>query len=415
MDRLDQAMRTAKRDDTLVIVLFVDLDRFKQVNDTFGHKAGDALLQETAQRLGCCVRDSDTVARLSGDEFTAILERSHLEQNAEVVAKRMLLALKTDFIINDREIRIGASIGISVYPHDAQDRDTLLHHADSAMYYAKKRGRNIFEFFDPKIHAEQNRRSHIEEDLIVAIGQEELQLHYQPIVDANNLSIVGFEALLRWEHPTMGSISPVEFITIAETSGLIKRLGEWALQKACRQLKQWHEAGYSDLSISVNVSVRQFHLTDFALDVARVLREVEIVPEMVRLEVTESIVMDIPEKVILMLHVIKSLGVNLSIDDFGTGYSSLSYLQRFPIDTLKIDRSFTAGIGGAGGGTEITLAIISMAHSLNLKVIAEGIETAEQLAFLQNHQCDQLQGFYFSPPVPATEVIPLLNDSKGTK
>lgn len=409
IDRLDQAIRAAKRDSSLVCVLFIDLDRFKHVNDTLGHKYGDALLLEAARRLKDSVRDSDTVARYAGDEFTAILQRYERELNAEIVASRMLASLRASYVIYGRELHISASIGISVYPNDANDRDTLLHHADSAMYLAKNRGRNLFEFYDPVIHAEADRRNRIEADLTVAIENNSLELFYQPIVDAKTLRISGVEALLRWQHPEFGWLSPTEFVAIAESSGIIKPLGEWVLRMACRQLHYWHEAGHNELTMAINVSTRQFHLSDFMLDVAAILLEESTPVQFVELELTESIVMHDPEKVMLMLQAIKSIGVSLSIDDFGTGYSSLSYLQRFPIDSLKIDRSFVRGIGIHKYGSDITLAIISMAHNLNLKVIAEGIETVEQLKFLQHNNCDQVQGYYFSHPLSVEEMNNLLS------
>ena len=413
LGRLEQAIHMAKRRKTLMAVLFVDLDQFKQINDTLGHKTGDAILQEVAQLLQTCVRDTDTVARLAGDEFTIILEGIQENRNAEFVAKQILSAFSAKVKTNDQEIVIGASIGISVYPHDAEHGETLLHHADTAMYFAKKRGRNTFKFYNPSINAEAERRNRIESDLQIAIEKNEIQLYYQPKIEMDGSTIVGFEALLRWDHPELGWISPLEFVSIAEASQLIKSLGEWVLRQACRQVLEWHNHGYTTLSVAVNVSARQFHLSDFALDVARILLEEGVSSECIELELTESLVMDLPEKVILMLHTLKNIGVKLSIDDFGTGYSSLSYLQRFPIDTLKIDRSFINEIGESRGGNAITLAIISLAHTLDLQVIAEGVETDEQLEFLRQHHCEQIQGYYISRPLPATDVLPFLSTEQS--
>ena len=406
-----RAMQNAKRNSEQLGLLFIDLDKFKQVNDVLGHDAGDELLQQVAERLKNTVRDADMVARLAGDEFTIILENIHSDREAEIVAKKILMAFETGFLVKGHDTGVGASVGISLFPHDATETEALLQCADTAMYFAKSLGRNNLKFYSPGMNTESDSRSKLERELRAAFNRRELDVYYQPKVNVVTREVVGFEALLRWEHSELGWVSPTEFISVAEDSGLIKPIGEWVLRQSARQLKIWHALGYKHLHMAVNVSAKQFQLADFPLEVAIILREEGVDPKHIELELTESLIMDNPDKVILMLHVLKNLGVHLSVDDFGTGYSSLSYLHRFPIDTLKVDRTFVSEMDNGEDGATIAATIINMAHNLNLSVVAEGVESHSQFELLSALDCEMIQGYYFSRPLPARDVEILLERS----
>ncbi len=405
-DRLEQALRHAHRASSKTALLYVDLDRFKPINDTFGHKAGDLLLKEVAQRLSACVRDSDTVARLGGDEFALVLHG--VDQNhASITAQRAIDALARPFQVDQHDVFIGASIGIGIYPSDGVDVTTLVKHADIAMYQAKQAGRNTYRFFKPEMNIGALERLQLENDLRRAIEQQEFELYYQPQVDIPSGRIVGAEALVRWHHPERGLITPATFIRLSEETGLIVPIGAWVLEQACRQAVSWRAHAPAGFRIAVNLSARQFQ-PQILDTVSETLRRTGAAPQALELELTESMVMQDPDAAIGLLRAMADLGIQLAIDDFGTGYSSLSYLKRFPLHKLKVDRSFVQDIPADNNDAAITSATIALAHSLNLKVIAEGVETSEQLAFLRRQGCDQYQGYYCSHPVPAGDFAKLL-------
>lgn len=407
-DRMKQATAQHGRQHAPVAVLFIDLDRFKDINDTLGHAAGDRLLQEVAERLGKCVRQGDTVARLSGDEFVVLLAGLHDDEDAAVVADKIVAMVSEPCLIGGRELRVSPSIGISIFPGDGQNMDQLLRNADTAMYHAKQEGRGRFSFFSPHMNEAASRRLAVGGALQRAIQQGEFVLHYQPKISAVNGEIRGFEALIRWPQADGKWISPGQFIPIAEETGRIEPIGKWALNEAATQVQRWRAAGTDGCPIAVNVSARQFRQDSVAQSIRTVLEETGIPPSMLEAELTESAVMTDPLKAIQALHQIRDLGVPISIDDFGTGYSSLAYLKRFPLDKLKIDGEFVRDIATDPEDAAIVLAIISLAHSLNLTVIAEGVETEEQTAFLIKHGCDEMQGHYFSRPVPTDEALEML-------
>ncbi len=405
-DRLRQAMINAKRRDRLVGVAFLDLDEFKNINDSLGHDAGDMLLKFVAARLRAEVREGDTVARLGGDEFTLIfVDMAHVDDIARM-ARKILDLFAQPFLLMGRELFITASLGVTVYPLDNQNISELLKNADIAMYRAKGQGKNTYQFYAHEMTAKVHERLSLESQLRRALESSEFLLHYQPIVSGLDGSVLGVEALLSWEN-SHGQISPAQFIPVAEETGLIVPIGEWVLNTACAQLARWQADGWPRLRMSVNLSVRQFRQQDMAGNVARALAAAGLNPEHLDLEITESILLE-EQSVINTLHELDSMGVEISIDDFGTGYSSLSYLKRLPIDTLKIDRSFVQNIPGDADDAAIALAILAMARSLGIRVVAEGVETAEQLAFLRRHGCDAMQGYFFSKPLPADELGALL-------
>ena len=400
-DRLAQALAQARRKETLMAVLFIDLDRFKLVNDTLGHAAGDALLKQAAARLQQCVRASDTVGRLGGDEFSAILPELAEPGDASVVAQKIIDVLAQPFSLDGHEIYVSASIGITVYPVDGEVAGTLIMNADAAMYRAKEQGRGNYQYFTREMNERALLRMHMESQLRRALEREEFVLHYQPRIELRGGTICGFEALLRWRHPEKGLVGPMEFIPILEETGLIVPVGEWVITQACRQLTAWQQAGLSVPPIAVNLSARQFQQKDLESSVRRILRETGTDPALMQFEITESLLMHDPEGVASTLRGLHESGVKISVDDFGTGYSSLAYLKRFPLDALKIDRAFIRDIATDPEDATITLAIINLAHSLQLEVVAEGVETAAQLDFLAAHGCDEMQGYYFSMPVEA--------------
>ncbi len=400
---LNQALVKAQRHHRLGAVLFIDLDRFKNINDTLGHPAGDLLLKEAAARLLTCLRQSDTTARLGGDEFTILLEEIAHEQDAIIVAQKILAALAEPFNLASHEVFVTASIGISLFPHDGGDVDALLKNADTALYRTKEQGRNGYTLYTAEMNATALKRMALENSLRRALERREFLLHYQPRVALDTGRMICIEALLRWQHPELGLVMPDQFISLAEETGLIMPIGEWVLHTACAQTKAWQTSGFPVLRVSVNLSARQFKQPDLVDQVADALRDTGLAPDSLELELTESTVMQDAEDAVTKLNALKQLGVHLSIDDFGTGYSSLEYLKHFPIDILKIDRSFVRDIPGDSDNGAIVRAIIAMAHSLKIKVTAEGVETAEQLGFLKAYRCDEMQGYYFGLPLPTHE------------
>jgi len=402
-DRLLMGIAKAKRNDQSLAVMFIDIDHFKYVNDTFGHNEGDNLLQAVAKRLKACLREEDTLSRMGGDEFTILLQ-DLTGEGTELVARKILDAMKLPFNIGEHKLYVTASIGISVYPKDGDKPMELLKNSDTAMYRAKEDGRNNLRFFRSNMHEFSVRRIQMEEDLRHALKREEFKVYYQPQVDLVDGRISGVEALLRWERPGVGIIPPGQFISMAEETGLILPMGEWVLRVACKQCKAWHDQGWRGLRVAVNLSARQFQQTDFVDMVAGILSETGLDPECLELELTESIAMQNAAETVAVLHGLKRIGVQISIDDFGTGYSSLGYLKRFPIDRLKVDQSFVAGIVEDPNDAAIIIAVIALAHNLGLKVIAEGVETGEQLDFLKMHFCNEVQGYLLGRPMPAEEL-----------
>jgi diguanylate cyclase (GGDEF)-like protein/PAS domain S-box-containing protein len=407
-DRLTVALSHAQREHSRLAVLFLDLDRFKVINDSLGHNIGDQLLQAVAARVQSCVRESDTVARLGGDEFTLMLPNLVRSEDAAPIAQKILEAVRYPFHIEGREFFITTSIGISLYPEDGTDAETLIKNADTAMYQAKEQGRDNYQLFNAYINAKALQRIALEHGLRRALFNQEMAVHYQPIFDLRAGRISGMEALLRWTHPEMGPIPPSIFIPLAESTGLMGAIGAWALRTACEQAKTWHDSGFRNLSLAVNLSVTQLQQPDLVARVKEALEETGLPPRLLELEITESSAMQSPEASVRTLYDLKKLGIRISLDDFGTGHSSLSYLKRFPIDTLKIDQSFVRDINADPDTAAIVTAIIAMAHSLRLKVIAEGVELTEQANFLKRHGCDQMQGYLIKPPVPASEFFELI-------
>ncbi|MDB5762379.1 MAG: diguanylate cyclase domain protein [Herminiimonas sp.] len=411
-DRLGQAIAYASRYNHQVWAVFVDLDRFKFVNDTLGHKAGNLLLKTISARLRASVRATDTVARLGSDEFMLLLPERTDERLSTGVIQRIMDAVACPVTIDGHEFFLTCSVGVAVYPADGNDPDILIQRADIAMYRAKEMGRSNFQFYTPAMNEGALERLRIEGDLRTALERGEFLLYYQPQVDLSNGRIVGMEALIRWQHPQLGLISPARFIALAEETGLIVPIGAWVLRTACQQCRAWQRAGFNGLRIAVNLSARQFAQEELVKSIAAALEETGLAPHYLEIELTESLVMMNVERAIGILRELKAIGVQLSIDDFGTGYSSLSYLKRFPIDVLKIDQSFVRDITVDTDDAAIVALIISLAHSLRLQVIAEGVENEKQLAYLRHHGCDEMQGYYFSKPVPAAQFELLLRQDK---
>lgn len=411
-DRIAQAIIHAGRVDRVVMVMLIDLDRFKLINDSLGHGVGDELLKVISRRLSENTRPGDTVARLGGDEFALMMSDMADEADAAFVAENILGVLAEPMTVGGHDLVVRASIGISVFPRDGSEVSALLKNADSAMYQVKESGRNSFRFYTPEMNDRMIERLDMEAGLRNALKRGELRLYYQPKVELESGRVVGAEALMRWIHPVLGVVPPSEFIPVAEDTGMILSIGEWAIEEACRQISAWRNEGCAVISLSINLSagqLRQEHLSDM---VESALAKNGVSPEHLELEVTESAVMQNPEAAIAIMNKLKRIGIGISLDDFGTGYSSLNYLKRFPVDTLKIDQSFIREIASDPNDAAIVHSVITLAHSLNRKTVAEGVETQAQLEFLSRNRCDQIQGFLFSPPLPAEEFIALLREDR---
>jgi diguanylate cyclase (GGDEF)-like protein len=398
--RITQAVTRAERIKTGLAVLFLDLDNFKIINDTLGHDAGDELLHGVASRLTTALRGSDTVFRLGGDEFTVLIEDIPESAAAGVIANNLINALHLPFNIKSHDVYVTTSIGISHYPEDSLHFKTLLKNADTAMYHAKSRGKNNFQFFSADMNSKAQKRLEVETSLRRALENNEFEVYYQPQVDQRTREVVCMEALIRWRHPERGLVSPAEFIPIAEETGLIIPIGAWILKESCRQCRDWHSAGFSHLKIAVNLSGKQFQQENLTAQIAQILEETKLDPSYLELEITESAIMETSNHAIDILKQLRAMGLSLSIDDFGTGYSSMNYLKRFPISKLKIDRSFVMDIPGDAEDGAITEAVIALGKALNITVVAEGVETAEQADFLLKRQCHLVQGYFYSKPMP---------------
>jgi diguanylate cyclase (GGDEF)-like protein len=409
-DRVGQAIALATRHTKKVAVLFLDLDGFKHINDSLGHPIGDKLLQSVAKRLVDCIRGSDSVSRQGGDEFVLLLLELERAEDAAVTARRMLEAVAQPHTIDQHDLHVTASIGLSIYPDDGLDAETLIKNADTAMYQAKENGRRSFQFFKPAMNVRAVERQFIEEGLRRALERQEFALHYQPTVNLMTGAITGAEALIRWTHPTRGSIAPAQFIPVAEDCGLILPIGAWVLREACAQAQAWMDAGLPITSMAVNVSAMEFRDKNFLDGLFAILSETGLDPRSLELELTESVLMKHAEFTASVLQILRKRGVQVAVDDFGTGYSSLSYLQKFPVDALKIDQSFVRQISTAGDDTTIVKAVIGMARSLKLRVIAEGVETLDEVAFLRAYRCEEAQGYYFSRPVLPQQFAMLLRN-----
>jgi diguanylate cyclase (GGDEF)-like protein/PAS domain S-box-containing protein len=407
-DRLSQAMAAARRHQRQLAVLFVDVDRFKHINDTLGHAIGDELLLSVARRLVASVRGSDTVSRHGGDEFVILLSTVTHAEDAALSAQKILTALGMPHRVKERDLQITVSMGISVYPDDGTDAETLVKNADVAMLNAKDNGRNNYQFFKPHMNEHVLERQSIESGLRHALGRREFELHYQPKMDLETEAVTGAEALIRWRQPRRGMVLPDKFIPIAEQCGYIVPIGRWVLREACRQTQDWLEADLAPMPVAVNISAVELRSKDFVPGVRAALRETGLNPRYLEFELTETALMHDPASTIAVLHALKDMGVRLTLDDFGTGYSSLSYLKRFPIDALKIDKSFVRGLCTNADDANIVSAVINMGKSFNLKVIAEGVETREQFLRLQAQQCAEGQGCYFREPIAASEFAKLL-------
>lgn len=411
--RIEHALERAKRHpEDKVAILFLDLDHFKVVNDSLGHMMGDELLRQVARRLKCTLREEDTIARLGGDEFVILLEGITQISTLNSIAQNIIEEVKTPYLLDaNQETTIGTSIGISVYPNDAEDLEKLLTYADSAMYKAKQNGRNTYAFYTESITAEVDKRFKLSNQLSKAIDRQELELYYQPQIDMRSGDITGAEALIRWNHPEEGLLTPWAFIEIAEETGLIHEISKWVIAQGCKQLKQWQEDTH-DITLALNISPRDFRYDNFIDEVGKHIKQSGVRPQRLELELTENSLMETSGNVMELLHDLKKLGVSLAVDDFGTGHSSIAYLKHFPVDKLKIDRSFIKDIDVDPADKMITETIIDMAKNFNLKVVAEGVETREQLELLNSIHCDIAQGFYFSKPVPLAQFNALLADNR---
>ncbi|MBV8634763.1 MAG: EAL domain-containing protein, partial [Burkholderiaceae bacterium] len=426
---LSHAIAHAQRYHKGLAVLFIDLDRFKNINDTLGHDAGDRLLKEMAHRISSCLRQSDVVARtavgnggdgegcgdlvarLGGDEFVVLIEEVTDTARVSHIARKLLSALVKEFPLEGQLIHVTASIGISTFPEDGRNEFSLMKHADIAMYRAKDRGKNTFQFYSAQMDLHSAEMLALESGLRRSLEREEFVLFYQPKVEARTGRIAGVEALMRWQHPELGLVSPVHFIPLAEESGLIGPLSHWVIQEALNQNRRWQELGLPSLRMAINLSARQFIDEDLLTDTLRALKESNVDPSLLELEITESMMMHNTERTVQILSELRRIGIRIAIDDFGIGYSSLSHLKRFPVDTIKIDRSFIKDIPGDRADEAITEAIIAMSKSLQIKVVAEGVESLDQLRFLRARGCDEIQGYFFSRPVPAAEFARLLTEN----
>lgn len=410
---LSQSISEASRYHRQLAVLFLDLDRFKHINDTLGHDAGDQLLQEVAQRITACLRASDTVARLGGDEFVILLPELSEDKYVAITAQKVLSTIARPFNLQDHEFRVTASIGISVFPQDGLDEQTLKKNADIAMYQAKQQGKNNFQFYSEKLNADSLERLTLELSLRHALERQEFQLHYQAKRDIRSGQITGMEALLRWDHPDLGIVAPMQFIPIAEETGLIVPIGKWVLKTACLQNVAWQQQGLPHLGMAVNLTARQFADENLLTDLAAILAETGMEASLLELEIAESLLMQDVKRALSVLTGLKRLKIRIAIDDFGIGYSSLSALQQFPLDSIKIDRSFICDVTSVSEDKALTEAIIAMGRTLSLTVVAQGVETKEQADFLRENACDEFQGFYFNRPVPADQFTMLLQAQPG--
>lgn len=408
LEHIDRALSHAKRRKQLIAVMFLDLDRFKVINDTLGHHVGDELLQEIAKRLQGCIRDDDIIARISGDEFTILLTDVMAVEDIAPIAKKIVNEFLLPFTNSGHELFTSASIGISIYPEDGTTASAMMQHADIAMYRAKSEGGNQYCFYSTDMKSRTSGRLRLENDLRHALERNEFELFYQPQVDSESSVFSGVEELIRWQHPEFGMLPPVDFIPLLEETGLINPVGEWIIRTACEQIVSWQKMGLPPMHIAVNLSARQFSDQSLAEKISNILEETGLQAENLELEITESILMNQNGHTMNIIHTLHALGIQLAIDDFGTGYSSLSYLKKFPIHTLKIDRSFVRDIVTDTDDAAIVQLIIDMANSLNLNVIAEGVETKEQLKYLKSRKCWEMQGFYFSEPLSADKVTPVL-------
>ncbi len=426
-DRLNMSISQYERHEQITAILFLDIDNFKRINDTLGHSTGDFLLKGVADRLNDCIRATDTlsrkiiynneestVSRLGGDEYTILASNIKNPRDAARVAQRVMSEISQPFAIGDNELYITVSMGIAICPNDGKDVDTLLKNADTAMYHAKSKGKNNFQFYEESMNALLRKRLELEGDLRKAIHGDELLLHYQPRIDTHTGHISSMEALVRWERPGKGLVSPDEFIPVAEDTGLIVPLGEWVLKSACMQNKKWQDAGLPPISMSVNISGKQFQEDNFLKKISTIIEESSLNPKWLELEITENVLMHHAQITAEILHEIKEMGIRLSMDDFGTGYSSFNYLKSFPLDIIKIDKSFIDEIPQNPNDATIVNAIISMAHNLNLHVVAEGVELEQQQIFLRDHGCDEIQGYYYSKPLPVKDFAELLEKSVHT-
>lgn len=411
-DRMRQALAHARRYSGLVAVLFLDLDGFKAINDRHGHAVGDRLLQAVATRLKGNMRQSDTIARLGGDEFTILLTGIKSMKDVSRTAQKVLSVVSRPFAIDGHQLGVTCSIGVSVFPHDGSDTESLIKRADFAMYRAKNQGKANYQHFDITVVSQAPKQASFENDLRKAIVNHELRIHFQPQVSLATGQITGVEALVRWQHPEFGLLPPSEFIPLAEETGLIVPLGEWVLRSACIQNKVWQVAGYEPLPVAINLSARQFREIGLPETVARVLHETGLSPNFLTLEITETNAMQDVEYTISTLEVLKDMGLGIALDDFGTGHSSLSYLKRFPIDLLKIDKSFIQDVPDDPDDACIITAMVGLSQNLGMKVIAEGVETEKQLAFLRAIRCEQMQGFFFSRPLPTRRTLELFDSGK---
>ena len=407
-DRLTQAVALAQRANRRVAVLFIALDQLKKVNDTLGHLAGDQLMQQVAARLRGCVTESYTVARFGGDQFVLMLPGIERTKDAVDVIASIQEALNPSFKLDRQELFATASVGVSFFPDDGQETSSLVKNAGAALYRAKKSGGNEYRFYTADMHAKASKRFELETSLRRAIDNQEFLLHYQPRVAIDSLQIIGLEALVRWQHPQMGLVPPGDFIPLAEETGLILPIGEWVLREACRQNREWQDKGFARMRMGVNISARQFQQQHLSETVMRILEEAELGPEFLELELTESSIMSHPEATIDVLTKLQTKGVAISVDDFGTGFSSLSYLKRLPIDSLKVDQSFVRELATDPDDAALVMAIVSLGHTLRLRVVAEGVETQEQLRFLRLLRCDEIQGYLISKPLPVTGIEQLL-------
>ena len=412
-ERVNRALAAAKSEGRRIAMLFIDLDRFKNINDTLGHEAGDHLLQNVANRLARCVRRSDTVARQGGDEFVVLIEAFEGPDDLAQVAEKILVEVAEPMTVYGREFQITASIGVSTCPVDGDDMQALLKNADIAMYRAKQQGKNTYQFYAEQMNPHSVERLELEAALRRALERNELTLHYQPKVQARTGRVTGIECLLRWQHPTIGPVPPDQIVPLAEETGLIVPIGKWALRTACLQARKWAEEGLPLLRMAVNVSARQFMSPTLLDDVVGTIAETGMDPRWIEFEVTESVMMPDPEQAVKLLRKLKAIGVRLTIDDFGTGYSSLAYLKRLPIDCVKIDASFVRGLPVDASDVAITDTILAMSRSLGLKVVAEGVETRDQMKFLERRGCDEMQGYYFSKPLPADQLTVYLREHEA--